>query len=96
MSDPIASIVRFSGEPDDLLERFERACQLWAEAQDGYTPPAFYAACRTDDGIAIVTGWKSVADHEAFGRRMGPHLEAAGMGKPDRHEHLRIEKLGWD
>jgi len=27
---------------------------------------------------------------------MRPHLDAVGLGMPDRLEHLPIEKLGWD
>jgi hypothetical protein len=97
MPDPIAMIIRFNGDPDDLFERFETARRLWIEAQNGeYRRPIFYAACKTHDGIAIINGWESEADHQAFGRRMGPHLHAAGIGHPDQHEHLAIEKLGWD
>lgn len=97
MSDPIAAIIRFTGDPDDLFERFERARRLWIEAQDDrYDRPAFYAACKTKTGIVIVGGWETEAAQEAFGRRMRPHLEAVGMGMPDDHEHVRIEKLGWD
>ena len=47
-------------------------------------------------GIVIVNGWESEAAHQAFAHRMGPHLEAVGMGMPDHLEHLWIEKLGWD
>lgn len=97
MSDPIASIVRFNGNQDDLFERFERARRLWIDAQDDdYNRPVFYAACKTDDGIVIVNGWETRADHQAFGRRMGPHLEAVGMGMPDHHAQMSIEKLGWN
>ena len=39
MADPIAVIIRFSGEPDDLLERFEQARRLWIEAQDADYEP---------------------------------------------------------
>jgi hypothetical protein len=97
MSDPIAVIVRFSGDPDYLFERFERARRLWIEAQgDDYDRPTFYAACKADDGIVIVNGWQTDAAHKAFARRMGPHLEAVGIGMPDHHEHMPVEKLGWD
>jgi hypothetical protein len=97
LRDPIAVIVRFNGEPDDLLARFESARRLWIEAQgDDYNRPVFYAACKTSDGIVIINGWETKADHEAFGRLMGPHLRAVGIGHPDQHEHLSIEKLGWD
>ena len=110
MSDPIAVIIRFDGDPDDLAERFERARRLWIAAQDGdYTQPVFYAACKrrehprggprarqTDTGIVIVNVWETEAAHEAFNHRMRPHLEAVGMGMPDRLEHLGVDKLGWD
>jgi hypothetical protein len=97
MSDPIAVILRVNGDADDLLERFERARRLWIEAQsDDDNRPLFYAACRTHDGIVIVTGWETDADHKAFGRGMGEHLRAVGMGRPDAHEHLSIAMLGWD
>jgi hypothetical protein len=97
ISDPIAVILRFTGDPDDLAERFERARLLWIDAQDDeYNSPVFYAVCRTDDGIIIINCWTTDADHRAFGRRMGPHLRAVGLGHPDKHEHLLIQKLGWD
>ena len=96
MSDPIAMILRFNGEADDLAERFEKARQLWIAAQgDDYIPPAFYAACKTKDGIAIVTAWPTVDAHGGFGRDLRRHLEAVGMSRPESHERLRIEKLGW-
>lgn len=97
MSEPTAVILRFTGEDaDDLFERFERARQLWIDAQDDdYASPAFYAACKSEAGIVIVTGWPTDAAHEAFGRRMRPYLEAVGIGAPVHHQHLPIVKLGW-
>jgi hypothetical protein len=96
VADPIAVIVRFHGDPDDLSERFERARRLWIEAQDGdYERPAFYAACRTDEGIVIINGWETDAGHHAFAHPLSPHLAAVGMGRPDHVERLPIEKLGW-
>ena len=97
MRDPIAVIIRFSGDPDDLLERFERARQLWIKAQDrDYKRPSFYAACKTDDGIAIISGWEDAVAHRAFGQGLHPHIHAVGIGPPDRIERMRIAKPGWD
>lgn len=97
MADPIAVIIRFDGDPDDLLQRFERARRLWIEAQeDDYERPLIYAACKTGEGVAVVTGWQTDAAHRAFAHQMRAHLEAVGMGMPDAHEHLWIAKLGWD
>jgi hypothetical protein len=97
MADVTAVIVRFTGDPEDLLERFERARRLWIEAQNEvYRRPAFYAACRTDGGIAVINGWETQAAHRAFGHGLRPHLDAAGLGKPDQVERMPVEKLGWD
>jgi hypothetical protein len=97
MAEPIAVIIRFNGNPDDLLERFEAARRLWIEAEGAeHPPPAFYAACRTQDGIAIVGGWETAAAHRAFGHGLGAHIEAVGLGKPDHIDRMRIRKLGWD
>lgn len=97
MADPIAVTIRFTGDPDDLLERFERARQLWIKAQGAdYERPLFYAACRTDDGIAIVSCWESAVAHRAFGQGLHAHIDAMGMGAPDQIERMPIGKLGWD
>ena len=97
MAVPIAVIIRFGGDPDDLLERFERARQMWADAQEEeYERPAFYAACRTDEGILIVNVWQDAAAHRAFGQGLHAQIDAVGMEAPDRIERMRIEKLGWD
>ena len=95
--DSITVIIRFSGDPDDLLERFERARRFWIEAQDrDYERPAFYAACKTDDGIAIGSAWETAVAHRAFGQRLHSHIEAVGMSAPDQIERMRVAKLGWD
>ena len=97
MSDPIAVIIRFSGDPDDLLESFERARRRWIEARGGdEVRPRFYAACRTDSGIAIVSGWETAAAHRSFGQGLHAHIAAVGMAGPEGIERLRVAKLGWD
>lgn len=97
MADPIAVTIRFTGDPDDLLERFERARQMWIEGQGGeHERPVFYAACRTDGGIAIVSGWETAVAHRAFGQGLHTHIDAAGMSMPDQIERMRIDTLGWD
>ena len=97
MAKPLAVIIRFKGDPDDLLERFERARQLWIDGQDGdYEPPVFYAACKSENGIAIVSGWDSAVAHRAFGEGLHAHIEAAGLGVPAGIDRMQVEKLGWD
>jgi hypothetical protein len=97
MADPITVTIRFSGDPDDLLRRLERARRMWIEAQEGdYARPVFYAARRADEGIAIVSGWETAVAHRAFGQGLHTHIDAVGLGMPDQIERMRIEKLGWD
>ena len=97
MADPITVIIRFTGDSDDLLERFEKARWSWIQAQDGdHERPLFYAACRTDNGIAIVNAWETAAAHRAFGQGIHSHIEAVVMRGPDHIERLRIKTLGWD
>ena len=97
MPDPLAVIIRFDGDSDDLLGRFERVRQSWTKAQGaGYERPSFYAGCRTNEGIAIVTAWESAVAHRAFGQGLHAYIDAHGMRHPDRIERLRVAKLGWD
>ncbi|HEY2715781.1 MAG TPA: hypothetical protein VGI73_06125 [Solirubrobacterales bacterium] len=93
---PLVMIFSLEGDPDDLLERFERARLLWvAEDEDDRSLPIFHAACKTKEGITVVTAWETNDAHKAFARGVSPHLKAVGLGTPDRHEHLRIAQLGW-
>lgn len=97
MTDPMAVIVRFHGDPDDLLRRFEQARTVWIEAQGSdCDAPVLYAICMAEKGIVVVTGWADEEHHRVFRRQMGPHLRAVGMKMPDEHEHLRMGRCGWD
>ena len=96
MADPIAVIIRFSGDPEELLERFEQARQLWIEAQNSnYERPLFYAACKTGQGIAVISVWQTAVAHRAFGQGLHAHIDAVGMGAPDEIERIRVETVGW-
>src|SRR5262245_37712780 len=97
LADPIGVIIRFRGDSDELLERFELVRRRWIDAQNSdYERPAFYAACRTEDGIAIVSGWKSAVAHRAFGQGLHEQINAVGMGEPAEIERLLIAELGWN
>jgi hypothetical protein len=47
-------------------------------------------------GSSSSTCGRSRLPTNAFNHRMRPHLEAMGLGMPDRLEHLLVDKLGWD
>ena len=97
MADPLAVIIRFSGDPDDLFERFERARRSWIEEQAGYYErPLFYAAGKTDEGLAVLSVWQTAVAHRAFGQGLHAHIDAAGMSSPNEIERMRIETLAWD
>ncbi len=95
MADPIAVILRFKGDSDDLVERFEQALKARIEAQgERGNPPIFFAVCATGDGVALITGWEAEEDHKGFRKQMMPHLHAAGIARPEAHEQLPIVRLG--
>ncbi len=96
MSNPIAVILRFKGDPDDLLGRFEQALRSLIEAHYDGNRPAFFAICKAAEGIVLVTGWEAEEDHKAFRKQVMPQLQAAGVSRPDVHEQLAIARLGWD
>lgn len=97
MAVPIGVIIRFTGDPEDLRERFEQAQRSWVEAQnDDYERPIFYALCKTDDGIAIVTGWETAVGHRAFGEQLHSQIDAVGLPAPERIERMRIEGMTWE
>lgn len=96
MADPIVVIIRFNGDPDELLKKFEQARRSWiADQQPDYERPLFYATCRTDEGIAVVSGWETATAHRAFGQGLHPHIHSVGIGPPDQIERLWVKDLGW-
>jgi len=96
MLEPTAMVLRFDGDADDLAERFERARQLWINANEHVSPPALYVVCMTDEGIVVITGWSADEDHQAFREGIRPHLKSVGLGRPARHDHMAIDRLGWN
>jgi hypothetical protein len=80
MASLLAVLIHFEGEPDELLERFERARRRGVEAQeDSYDAPAFYAACSGTTASSCVT------------RRRGGYrwLETEGSSSPRRASSIR-------
>jgi hypothetical protein len=97
MADPLAVVIRFKGDVEELSEACERLRRAWIDAQDGdYDRPLFYAVCRTREGIEILSAWSTTAAHRAFGQGLHTGIEAAGMPMPDEIERMPIVKLGWD
>lgn len=70
--------------------------QRWEEQGDDYERPVFYAACRSEDGILVLTGWEDALAHRAFWPAHRASPRRVGMRHPDSIERFRIEKLGWD
>jgi len=94
---PLTVIIRFRGEPDELLERFEQARQRWIEQQGSdYERPSVYAACKDDAGIAILSVWETAVAHRAFGQQLHSLIADAGLPHPERIERMKVDKLGWD
>lgn len=96
MSDLAAMILRFEGDPDDLLQRYQTARGRWLETRDpDCDPPTLHAILRAKDAIVIINGCANSEQAHQFGRAMGACMKQAGL-RPAGHERFRIEKLGWD
>jgi hypothetical protein len=96
MSNPLAVIIRFKGDSDGLAGRFDRARGAWIEDQgEDYERPLFYAVCKTDDGLAVVSVWPTAVAHRAFGQGLHAHIDAVGLPAPERIERMPIRTLGW-
>jgi hypothetical protein len=67
MAIPVAVIIRFSGDPDDLLERFERARQTWIDVV-------------TFDSVEMDEGRRPAVPHRRDRNRLKPAPHRAGNG----------------
>jgi len=96
MSNPVMAILRWEGDPDTALERYERAVAAWRETfGDLSSGPLHAIAGRSErGGLVVVNVFSTDGDHLAFGRNMGDPLAAVGLPTPDV-EHVSVRRLGW-
>jgi len=88
-------ILRFPGEVDELLEKWERAVQRWQDLYPDSRLPASIAAAGEKGGLVVVNVFGSEEDHLLFGEKMGTPLREVGLDTPGL-EHLGVRKLDWD
>jgi hypothetical protein len=88
-------ILRFPGEVDELLERWERAVQRWQELYPDSRLPASIASEAENGGLVVVNVFGSDEDHLRFGQKMGTPLREVGLDTPGM-EHLAVRRIDWD
>ena len=95
MANQAAMMIRFNGDPDELLRRYLSARDHWLETRDpGCNPPMLHAVLSGENGIVVINGFPDVQQAHMFGRSMGACMKQAGL-RPAGHERSRIEKLQW-
>jgi hypothetical protein len=96
MADPIAVVIRFSGDPMICSSASSVPASTGSTRKRAtMSPPLFYAVRKTDEGIAVVSAWQTAVAHRAFSQQLHAHIDAVGIGHPDQIERMPIDKLGW-
>jgi hypothetical protein len=86
------TIARFSGDPDKLLERYERSSETMSGVGRDHGL-ILHAAAKTDGGLMVVNLWPSKDESEAAARdpRRLAVLEQTGLSPGDiSREHYEI------
>ena len=91
---PVLMIATISGDPDDLVPRYERQQGLLVEEFDG-TPPGFmaHACARTDDGLLITNVVESEETIWETRPRFQKTADEVGLPEPDIDVHPIVNVL---
>jgi hypothetical protein len=98
MAEPVMVIIRFAGDVDEVLPRWEQAVKLWQEQFGSeYRLPATVVAEGESGGLVVVNVFATDQDHLNFGQNMGGPMAAVGLTGPFAAlEHLPVRKIDWD
>lgn len=93
MSDPMTVIIKFSGDPEQLLPRYKQLTSEWATGDAEQPLYAFTAP--SPEGLVAVNVWTD-SGHAAFGQDIRHRLERHGLPMPAEIEHLPTTTIGWN
>ncbi len=98
MTEPAMVIIRFAGDADEVLPRWEQAVRLWQEEFGStYKLPATVVAAGENGELVVVNVFATDQDHLNFGQNMGGPMTAVGLTDPFAAlEHLPVRKIDWD
>jgi hypothetical protein len=86
------TLARFSGDPDQLLERYEQSAEVMSGVGRDHGL-ILHAAAKTDEGLLVVNLWPSGDESEAAARdpRRLTVLEQSGLNPGDiSREHYEV------
>jgi hypothetical protein len=86
------TLARFSGDPDQLLERYEQSAEVMSGVGRDHGL-ILHAAAKTDEGLLVVNLWPSEDESEAAARdpRRLTVLEQSGLNPGDiSREHYEV------
>jgi hypothetical protein len=92
-----ATIVRFAGDPDQLMPRYAEGLRRFAAAHPTLRPQTIFVA-RSDESpgaLVAVVLWPEGVDHGTLGGFLIPQLKELGLERPTV-EHLSAVGVGFD
>jgi hypothetical protein len=87
VDEPVIVILRWEGDPDRVLPRYEKAVDIWRERFASRGPAQTFAGASERGGVVVVNVFAHDQDHLMFGRNMGDPLAAVGLPTPSI-EHI--------
>jgi hypothetical protein len=93
----VIAIFTLNGDPDALLEAYDRAMPAIKAGTPDYGMPLSHVCARTEDGIRIVDVWESGDALQRFVEhpRFRDALREARLKEPDAVEVLAAHAVGW-
>jgi hypothetical protein len=92
-----ATIVRFSGDPDQLRPRYAEGLRRFAAAHPSLRPETIFIGRSKEAPGALIAVllWPDGVDHGLLGGFLIPKLKELGL-EPPNVEHLMIDRVGFD
>ncbi len=92
-----ATIVRFPGNPDDLIPRYAEGLRRFSVAHPGIRPATIFLGRSdvTENALVVVVLWPQGIDHGVLGDFLLPQLKELGLERPSV-DHLAVETVGFD
>jgi len=92
-----ATIVRFPGNPDDLIPRYAEGLRRFSAAHPDIRPETMFLgrSDATPNALVVVLLWPPGVDHGVLGGFLLPHLKELGLERPSV-DHLTVGTVGFD
>jgi hypothetical protein len=92
-----ATIVRFSGNPEQLMPRYAEGLRQFAAANPNLRPQTLFVSRSKEspDSLVAIVLWPEGVDHATLGGFLIPKLKELGLERPSV-EHLSTLGVGFE